>query len=389
MTLLSLLPLALAADLAPCAAEDPRLAESWGAVAALREALEGDSLPAIDAALDAALATPCLALAAREVPRPRFEHPAAARAWWAAGGEDWLRAELSPEAGRWLHLPPTPRAVLDDDALAPLLCPLEDAACAAPTAGWRLRAERALQAHPHAGERGEVEACDEAHPDDYVSWFGCADLATSHDRYLLPVGALQVPDAGWLVVRGARRVDGERCEQLNAYDLATGAAVSAQRCEVTELIVGPDGARSQPQGPTLRQGHVPVDNLRELTWMLLLAPEIDRVGRPDSVPLLTPEGAPRVRPDEEPLAWLSGRGFGGGYLEQEWWLTGAAVKAQGTLWWPSYPTPVETHVSELNAVVEAALAEGCLASAPPPLGEDELAQAAAGAARCAPHRSGR
>ncbi|MCB9746109.1 MAG: hypothetical protein H6741_14615 [Alphaproteobacteria bacterium] len=377
--------------LQPCEASDPRREQSLDAMNGVRAALSGGSLEDIHAAIDAALATPCLALAARELDRPRFDHPASARVWWAEGGEDWMRGELAPEAGRWVWLAPNPRQTLDPAThpLGPALCPPEDAACAAPTAGWRLRAEGAFEQHPHVGDFSEVEACEAEQPEDYVAWRACVDLATSHDRPLLPVGALRLQDEGWLVIRGVRRERGLRCERLSAYELASGAAVTVQRCEQTLVGFGPDGARPEPVGPTLRQGHVPVDNLRELAWMLTLKPYVNRAGRAEAVSLLTPEGAPRVRPDEEAFGFVMGRGHGGGQLEQQWRLVGGPMQASGTLWWPSYPTPIETHAAELHAVVEAGFSEGCLAAAPPSLGEDELSLALGDAERCVVEAKGR
>jgi hypothetical protein len=73
------------------------------------------------------------------------------------------------------------------------------------------------------------------------------------------------------VIHG-RRGHYDFCDEIRAYDLATGAAYLAKRCDgLIRLWTGegcdPDAGRIQTQA-----GQVVRENLREAAWMLLLAP---------------------------------------------------------------------------------------------------------------------
>src|SRR5262249_55557470 len=104
----------------------------------------------------------------------------------------------------------------------------------------------------------------------------CVESSQRH-QWAMPLGRFRSPDSGWLVIRG-RRGHYEFCDELSAYDLATGSAYVAQSC--TGLELGDGGSVDNAKVDAKRKikvtiGNLPLDNLRELAFMMLLAPEVE------------------------------------------------------------------------------------------------------------------
>ncbi len=385
-----------------CAASSADSRAAQAAVRALGDAIEGDGVP-LDALAEpyrALSGSPCFAsMGPGAAP---LESRAALRVWWSEGGLDWLwhfamgRGGAGHEADDFeVAFPPDPRPALSlessaaDHPLRALLCREDDAACGRETAGWILRAEAAFDAHaarerareqrvaedggpdaPPGSEDGRIAVCARdaaALPaaERFPRWRSCVSAARDQTS-ALPVGRVRAPTRGWLVLRGRRGHYGF-CDEIRAYDLATGAAYVASRC-ANLFTLGP--APATPPSPTqvVTTGRVPVDALREAAWMLLLASSVDH----------THVSGAHVRvPEALPLRWdgdflgASGRGGGWGSSAQTrlgWaWVFGARVLAQGQLTWPDSDRAAEAHAASLVRVAEAALAPGC-APAPLPRG---------------------
>ncbi|MBN8610963.1 MAG: hypothetical protein J0L92_10290 [Deltaproteobacteria bacterium] len=369
-----------------CAAEG---AESRAALASLRalEELVDDPTASVETVADRyreLVASPCF------VSMGDGEAPLASRAamyvWWHEGGQDWLwHFAHGRGAGAFdVRLPPSPRPTLSlessptDHPLRALLCSEVDAACGLETAGWALRAAEAFEAHAardrerermqaaeadadqdviaEATQEGRIAQCARAVNDvpsaeRFPRWRACVSAARDQTS-VLPVGRIHAPTRGWLVLRG-RRGHYAYCDELRAYDLATGAAHLASRCG--RLLGG------VPQETlTVTSGRVPIDALREAAWMLLLADLVDR-HHVSSLEVSVPANVPS-RWDPNVLA-AQGRGSGWGSSAQtrlDWaWAEGSRVLARGTLTWPDSDRAAESHAASLVRIAEAALAPGC------------------------------
>jgi hypothetical protein len=349
----------------------------------------GDAAPVI-ASIHDLLRTPCFHLAVEQGPLDLPSHPTALRRWWEDGGREWLasyfhfaRYGREDDLRSTAILPPSPRAVLfretvADPVLDPILCSVSDPACGTETAGWVERAEGVLGG---GRERRRTWYDDERPPDPWVScekdavgprayqrWRAC--VGRIDERVVaLPLGRTVSPRDGWLVVTG-RRGHYEFCDDVSAYDLATGAAYRAESCSFLDLRedgsvdhAKTDGARSM----RVRAGHVSVDNLREALWMVLLKGHTERVHVrmrdypvPRGVDIRYAFGAL----PEAPASGLSAT-FNTGQTELRWsWIRpGRGAPAEGRLvWWGE--DPADGYAGALLRVAEGGFVQGC---APAPL----------------------
>lgn len=341
----------------------------------LEEAPPGSDPTPIAAAWRALLREPCLELA-HEQSVPQVTTVGAMRAWWDASGEEWLHAIVGAE--REVLVPAemptelTLETAPSDHPLRPLLCPRGDEACGRATEGWRLRAEQSFSnpAHDHRDEaffetrRRECEANarrgDAA--DRYLAWLRCT-ITTLPERATFPIGGLRAPDRGWLVMRG-RRGHYQWCEEVRAYDLATGAAYVAQQCGgiVLQRAAGRLTQVPPDAAPRTTVGRLPVENLREAAWMLFTAGSL-QTRRAETQRLEVPEGI--ARRFREGLLGIRGYGSGSGYAHSgqtriAWaWVDGARTIMQGELTWPDSGSAGEDHADDLLRIAEAALEPGC------------------------------
>ncbi|NLF04380.1 MAG: hypothetical protein GX593_05185, partial [Actinomycetales bacterium] len=279
--------------------------------------------------------------------------------------------------------------------LARLLCRTTDRDCGIETAGWRARAEEAFRARAKldARWRGEGYTADLyarstpptendasdahfqtldvplwrcAHPAkgkrDFATWTRCV-RALRTPVALFPVGAVRAPTSGWLVIRG-RRGHYQFCDQLTAYDLATGSYYASKSC--SGLALQTNGAvnaqrTDAARRSTIETGRVSIDNLREAAWMMFLADELEDGGHAaaDTFPL-----PPGLEPEVEVgvLHGIGGASAWGSSAQTRlaWtWVDGSEVVAEGTLTWPYSYLAGEDHAVSLLRVVEAGLVPGC------------------------------
>jgi hypothetical protein len=385
-----------------CRANDPRAAVAADAILAFGEALRTSrpdaQVQSLEASFQALLALDCLRPVSRETLNgPVFASVAGVIEWWNAGGREWLESYLQlpmitvEPRGEVPHVvfPPDERRVIPSDRLAAvaglgrLLCPENDASCGAETRGWLARAERAYAAHERAEEQrpgarvradaiARCAASSRAGSRDarFIRWLRCVS-AEQPQVWAFPLGSFRAPRTGWLVVRG-RRGHYRFCDEVRAYDLATGSAYVAQSC--SGLALRSDGTVDQASTDRARNdaalaGSVPADNLRELLLMLLLDPVSVRLAR-DAFHVPIPPGMSTTWVDR--AGDLSGTGHGSAWgtsaqTQLAWsWIDGDDLLAEGTLTWPSSYRAPEAHAAELLSVVDDGFAAGCPAVGPPP-----------------------
>ncbi|GAB4205956.1 MAG: hypothetical protein OHK0013_22220 [Sandaracinaceae bacterium] len=396
-----------------CAEGGSEASAARDAVRALGDAIEDPSVPlaAIEQRYRALVATPCFALASHFA--PRFRSRAVLRVWWEEGGEDWLHHFANGHtAGSALEvvIPPEERPALSLEASPPdhplrsLLCSETDEACGRETAGWTLRAQAAFDAHAARERVSECERSERAIAEGDVEWAAHATEASRFDSCAreasraptlerfprwracisgmrdhvsaLPVGRIRAPTRGWLVLRG-RRGHYQFCDEIRAYDLATGSAYIATSCSA--LVLGSGGtvqgaATDAARTSRVVTGRLPLEALREAAWMLLLGTEVDRshmTARYVPLPIDMPT---RHRAD---YLGSVGHGSGSGSSAQthlQWaWVDEGRVRVDGTLTWPDSDAAAEDHAASLFRIAEAALALGCAPTPIPrglPLGDD-------------------
>jgi hypothetical protein len=366
-----------APEVRPCRPDSALHREATQALAALGAQIEALA-PAADhgpasAALTALLAHPCLRLADLDLAtQPAFDSAVALKHFWKESGEDWLQAYLDhakpgAEGGGKIVLPAAPRPTLSREThpghdLTPLLCSLADADCAARTRGWVMRAGDAVEDHDYLSDADSEECARKARserpPRRYSAWRACID-GKIVPTMALPLGGLNAPADGWLVIHG-RRGHYEFCDEIRAYDLATGSAYVAQRCDGLIRMWTGEGAVPDAGQIKAQAGQVVRENLRETAWMMLLAPFAGGTDARSLHHLYLPDGielrrSARIEPrrrlimtssDQTELAWS--------YVRQ------GAVMATGTLTWPTdYADTARAHAVRLLEITEAAFAPGC------------------------------
>lgn len=386
----------------PCRKATTELAAAEAAVDALDKdvlalAPAGDPKP-LERSLTALLQTPCFALAlgdGGDAGDLVFESPLSLQRWWSDGGEAWLRhfLELGNAPGEpndpvWSWVPPTPRTALTREsknagALLPLLCPAKDESCGRETLGWLLRARSAFDAHARGRTRGEAAVPDPlehcrakatAAPaaTRYDAWRDCLALTTVHVDEL-PLGRFRAPTEGWLVLRG-RRGHYTFCDEVRAYDLATGSAWTNGTC--SNLALREDGsvdgaATNAKRVPRTTVGRLPLENLREAALLTFLSSHAQND--------VVREGYARALPEDVKPERTSptGRGLGmsasfsSGQTTVAWsWHVKGAVVVSGELTYPNdYNHAVSDHAVTLLQIAEAAFvplgASECTAAVPP------------------------
>lgn len=395
-------PPASAAQWAERCAADSR--EAKGARTALAKLVkqiaalppERDPAP-LEKQLKALLESSCFRIARHEF-FGKFDSGLALKIWWNSGGNQWLTSVLSKD--RVLVLPPEQRATLSlngtpEQPLAALLCSLADPACGRQTSGWAERAEAALAARARAAtvaahEKAEQTARDskqtpfrpadcaararEAPPDlGYQQWHTCIEkLYPAQDA--LPLGRVRAPTHGFWVVHGRRGHYGF-CDELRAYDLASGAAYVAQSCG--ELRLSADGSvnglrTDAGRGRQVLTGQLPIDNLREAVWMALLRDKVESHKRVQAYSVAIPVDIKVQLPLHGTYERVLSSSFGGWFstaqTQLSWmWVDGGRVLGRGTLTWPDSSDAAEDYAVELLRIAEAGMTPGCSPTPPPPV----------------------
>jgi HEAT repeat protein len=357
----------------------------------IRAMKSADDLRQAVADLRSLIGSRCFRLAAAQGDPPEFAHPLSLQTWWEAGGQLWLASYVDrPRFGQIDDLrdhvvfPPEPRKVLTldtatGDTLAPLLCRLADEECGRETTGWaerardafsarvvqdRVRDEDAFPVNSQAlAARCEAQVRKNEAPPEYARWMEC--LAEHRvPGWALPLGRFRAPERGWLVIHG-RRGHYEFCDELGAYDLETGAAYVAKSCSGLHLRPGGSvdfEATNASRKAAVEAGRVNVANLREAVWMILLAPQAERVFlSADYFPI--PKGmVPRPPDADEGERTFGSTGMwnsGQSQLSWVWLMADGRVLASGTLTWPSSYQAPEAHAADLLRIAELGLRPEC------------------------------
>ena len=293
-------------------------------------------------------------------------------------------------------IPPTEPRVLSLESqggfpLRSLLCSESAAECGTETRGWVARANRAFrEQHDREDESRRREStdpetqynrsehiarCGESTADlprqaRYAAWYDCVHAL--HPVYsLLPRGRFRAPVRGWFIIRG-RRGHYAFCDEIRAYDLATGAAHFISRC--SRRIYGrsglPDGEHTRTE--EVFSGRVPLDNLREAALLTFLAPQVQQNMVPEAVNITdVPPDLERVwDPSAEGLGY-SGMGLSGwfssGQTSLHWsYILDGRERAQGSLIWPVAAHEGQNHAASLLATAERGLVRGCAPANIPP-----------------------
>ena len=307
----------------------------------------------------------------------------ALRTWWREGGGEWLAAYLTlagkTPAETYIVLPPEmplePELGSRSGQIPPELRCDDTPGCGQPAGSWERRARETLELYRSAhGDDSDADAPDgrrcaaaaerAKEPERYRAWRSCMEESRKRVGYALPIGRYRPITRGWLVVRG-RRGHYTFCNEVRAYDLATGAAYAAKDCGGLRLqddgrVDGKrtrDGLLSQDE-----RGRLSVEALREAAWMLVLAPET-RKRRSESVLVRLPASL-RPRLPARGSETISGFSDSVGFSSSESILDFSIqdqgrVITRGTLTWPSSAQLNDRYAASLLDVAEHGLAPGC------------------------------
>lgn len=362
----------------------PSDTQARGLLDGLDAALKAGKPPAVKTAWRAVKAHACFALPLHETFRePPEDDPEAFQVWWDRGGREWLASGLSTSANdAFAVVPPDAPRRLDPKkgaGAARLQCAKgAPDTCARETAGWALRAAAALEPdedlHDHSA-RDAIEAACAAEAkkakkvESYRAWRTCLDGQRPQGS-TLPLGTFQAPADGWLVLRG-RRGHYQFCDELRAYDLATGAAWVTQSCSGLVLQQGGSvdhDATDAQRGVSVKVGRLPLEALREAAWMTLLAPHVEEHVQPRGWFVRRPPGLEPAWPDD---GQLGGIGMGGFWMSSAqtqlaWsWQGKDWLRDAGTLTWPDSSVAAVDYADQLWRIAEAAFLEGCAPARPP------------------------
>lgn len=396
-----------------CATDSPDHDVARSAFAALDAAVtssprDGDGSN-LRTRLQALLALRCFAPAV-EASLPPVRSARSFQEWWSVGGKRWLEQYLEPlparssrDSSRRVFFPPEERSLLSagdrpaEHYLAPVLCHATDETCGAATEpfiiralqsfeSFRLATEHHLEEQETVDERGMRdseqrgvlcgrEARRAPARDRYGTWYGCIQ-AHQETGATFPIDRIQVPERGWIVLSG-RRGHYNFCDEVRAYDLATGAAYIAQSC--SDLALRQDGsvdgrATNQAREETVLEGRLPLFALRELAWMLLIADEIENEALIGDVAELPDGIEPVLQTEGELMGTISGVQMGSSSAQTRvrWsWIIDGCVRRTNHFTFPnSFDNAAINHIDELLVVAEAGFERGCVPAAlPAELGE--------------------
>ena len=345
---------------------------------------EGDAQSLRDA-VSALLAGPCFQ-AAPSWPRPSDPQSMSVeslRHFWSQGGRaaiaQFLAAHRSP-LERVRLFPTVRESISTHPALAELAvgsaCSTEGADCAKRAERLRERVQSALDAlsgSASAAQNPGLESCNKDVPAmrpelRWEAWIRCSEASATR-RSMLPLGVLRVPADGWLVLQG-RRGHYNFCDEVRVYDLREGSAYVASHCGSRFSAAGADSsAAGEPSPAVVQAGQVSVEDLRELLWMMLVAPVVrDDVLEAPAVMDLPPEVVPMAWDHSVRQGRTIVRSQGSDETELRWsWLVSGQTRASGTIRWPTDRARAGyAHAAALLRAAEETLKRGCPARELPP-----------------------
>ncbi|MCY1045546.1 hypothetical protein OV208_29795 [Corallococcus sp. bb12-1] len=392
--------LSAAPRIVPCAPDTPAWAQARDGLAAFDlqvEALDdADTAASLRPSMIALRKLRCFALAGEEdvwlpIARPEAGEQEvsalALKTWWRDGGKAFFASHL--RLGRpgpyTVVVPPDLREVLTREhsrghRLEALACPAKSDACGVETGPWRARAEEAFR--PEFLRHGQLRtsAKDRPLPPDcaaratrkpakhrYKAWRECLSsaLGARPVQPALPLGRIRAPMDGWLVVRG-RRGHHAFCDQLDAYHLETGTIYEARSC--SGLMLQPLGQVDVARTDAARRAEVKVgriapEKLRELTWMLLLAPEVESHVQLEALRAPVPKDFRIEWTVTNEVGGMEGGVVGGSTaqtrLRWSWFPEGGAEPWSGSWTYPWSWAVGDDHVNDLLEDAETSFQEGC------------------------------
>ena len=207
----------------------------------------------------------------------------------------------------------------------------------------------------------------------FAVWRECFD-ATQEEltrRVHFPIGRTRAPKQGWLVIAG-RRGHYDFCDEIRAYDLATGSAYVVGSCSALALEPGGSVNRKRTDDarrPTIEIGHLALDRLREAAWMTLLLDELDQDVRGSLGTEVPPWMEIRVDRPGGSVGTVFGKSFTSStaHTQLEWNILGnPRLVKNGTLTFPDDPNDVAAaHAMRLIRIAELSLVVGCPTALPP------------------------
>lgn len=383
--------------LRPCAAS-PEADDARTAIAALSKRVEAllptDDPKPLAGELVTLLDGPCFRLIRWDLHElgAAFDASASLRAFFGRGGRAWLEQVLHYDepadgGGRVSTTPPTPRKTLTLDVapshpLAALLCREGDAACGAETVGWQRRADRffelfGLVKHLErrgAAPRAEQSACEARALTKPVlrrfAEFRACMRESETPRTMFPLGRFRAPREGWFFVRG-RRGHHSFCDEVRAYDLASGSAYVVRSC--SGLVLRDGGSVDGKKTDAAREakdevGRVSADAIREAAWMALFASEVQHDAVHGGLGWYIPPSIEVAH-----AGGVSGGSFGGSFrsnssqteLTYAWVTRGSVVKSGTLTWAQDFNDAAREHAVSLLAIAEASFVAGCPPTALP------------------------
>lgn len=360
-----------------CEETHPDFVRAQAAVSVFEGAVDGaSSVEEILSAYEGVFAVPCMGQASNtKVDLATAVHPAQVKGWWRNGGDVWLRSLLG--ASRTLVFPPGLPPVWvakkgEPEIPESMRCGLEDGACSPDTDTWRSRAAQHMTGWYARRKYGkgpdpDLEQSCLRHAllaeSPFETFSHCMGNDPRARTDILPLNGVDIPRTGWVVLQG-RRGHYSFCDEIRAYDLATGAAHVASSC--TGLALGnngsvdhrtADGGRAQ----TVTRGHVQVDALREFVWVLLMAQQARINTRASAQSVAIPPGLAPPTQDRGGVvvgpylsAWSSG------HTQIRWRYHTGTVAFEGRVNWPSdLNVAIADHAVKLLQAVESGFQEGC------------------------------
>ena len=309
------------------------------------------------------------------------------RTWWREGGDEWLASYLTlagrPPASTYIVVPPEmpfdPELGTRSRQIPPELRCDDTPGCGQPAGSWERRAREMLTLYRRSSSAGDTEDIDDGAPDGrrcaaaaerakeperYRTWRSCIDSSRERISYALPIGRYRPITRGWLVVRG-RRGHYTFCNEVRAYDLATGAAYILKDCGGLKLKDDGrvDGQRTRDGlASTDERGRVSVEALREAAWMMVLAPETRKrrnetltVRLPATLrPRLPTRGSETVESSSDSVGFSTSESLLDFSIQDE-----GRVIMRGRVIWPSSAQLSDRYATSLLDIAEHGFAPGC------------------------------
>jgi len=308
----------------------------------------------------------------------------ALKSFWENGAYSWFTSILNwhrpdVKVKRYWILPGIRKTLVPgkvSPGLVSFICATGDMNCGIESRGWALRATESMSRFAAVRRAESAVRSKNIAPVDFndcspkkgdapmgfTQWFQCLQDTALKSR-ALPLGELEIPKDGWLIISGRRGHYGF-CDEIRAYHLGTGAVYMAQSCGGLVLRQGGGvNHRATQNTKTLkvRTGRLSLSNLREAAWMFLMTQFVSKPIVQTSTGLAIPDGLV-MKKEMTGFGWRGdGFQFSSNQTRLHWTVrTGSAKLGQGLFTWPqNFNHAAESHSLQLLQVAEAAFVEAC------------------------------